>query len=210
MKRKVIVNFANKLSGIEGHNEILQIYNKQNPLPRGYTVKFSDAWCATFVSAVFLKYNCNIFSECSCPQMIEKAKKAGIWIENDAYKPTMGDVILYDWQDTGIGDDTGEADHVGIVIHVTNNMIYVREGNKSGTIGNRTVAINGKYIRGYIVPKFDDTTNNTNINNEDIHKFKTIEEIVDAIIKGYFGNGEDRKNNIYDYFQNLVNDKLSK
>lgn len=204
MKRVDIVNYANKLSGSEGHKEILQIYNKQNPLPRGYTVKFSDPWCATFVSAVFLKYNCNIFSECSCTKMIEKAKNAGIWIENDAYKPAMGDVVLYDWQDTGIGDNAGDADHVGIVINVTNNTIYVREGNKSSSIGNRTLAINGKYIRGYIVPKFEDTK------PLDIHRYKTIEDLVNAIIRGDFGVGEDRKNRLYDYLQDLVNDKLAK
>ena len=31
----------------------------------------------------------------------------GCWQENDAYVPSPGDAILYDWQDNGIGDNTG-------------------------------------------------------------------------------------------------------
>ena len=201
MNRRDIVNYANQLSGESGHNEVLTIYNNQNPLPRNYTVKKSDPWCATFVSAVFLKYNCNIFSECSCNYMIDKAKKAGIWVENDAYKPNIGDVILYDWQDNGIGDNTGIPDHVGIVINVTNNKITIREGNKNNSIGTRVLDVNGKYIRGYITPNFE---------TEDIHKYKTIEELVNGVINGDFGSGEARKNNLYDYIQALVNNKLNK
>ena len=37
------------------HREIIDLYNAHKPLARGYAVKYTDAWCATFVSAVAIK-----------------------------------------------------------------------------------------------------------------------------------------------------------
>ena len=33
------------------HKKIIDVYNSHKPLARGYAVKYTDAWCATFVSA---------------------------------------------------------------------------------------------------------------------------------------------------------------
>lgn len=156
MKRNDIVTTINNLKGEDGHKKVLEVYNAQKPLPRGYKVKPTDAWCATTVSAVFLMNGYADISECSCPQMIEKAKKKGIWVEDDAYTPQIGDIILYDWQDSGKGDNVGVADHVGIVVSATKSKIMVREGNKNKSIGNRDVLVNGGYIRGYITPPYED------------------------------------------------------
>ena len=154
MKRSEVVTTINSLKGEEGHQKVLKIYNAQKPLPRGYAVKAKDSWCAATVSAVFLLNGCKDFSECSCIQMVEKAKKAGLWKEADNYKPKKGDVILYDWDDTDKGDNKGQPDHVGIVISVYKDRFTVREGNKNGAIGNREMKIDGKYIRGFITPKY--------------------------------------------------------
>ena len=35
-------------------------------------------------------------------------------MENDAYVPSPGDYIFYDWQDSGVGDNKGSSDHVGV------------------------------------------------------------------------------------------------
>ena len=138
------------------HKKIIDIYNAQKPLPVGYKVKYTDAWCATFVSAVAvtLGYTDIIPTECSCPRMIELLKKKGIWIENENRTPNPGDLIFYDWEDSGIGDNQGNADHVGIVEKVSENTITVIEGNYSKSVKRRTLAVNGKYIRGYGVPKY--------------------------------------------------------
>ena len=154
MKREDVVKTINNLKGEEGHQKVLSVYNAQKPLPRGYKVKTTDAWCATTVSAVFLMNGYSDISECSCPQMIEKAKAKGIWVEDDAYTPKLGDVIMYDWQDTGYGDNVGVADHVGMVESVEGNRFVVIEGNRNDSVSRRTMDINGLYIRGYIVPKF--------------------------------------------------------
>lgn len=161
MERKQMVEQAQKWLGKNekdgSHKEIIDIYNKRKPLPRGYKVKYTDSWCATFVSAVViaLGYDYDIPVECSCGKMISLAQNAGIWVENDAYIPMPADIILYDWGDKGIGDNTGWADHIGIVEKVENGVITVIEGNFNNAVARREIAVNGRYIRGYITPKYD-------------------------------------------------------
>ena len=142
---------------------IIDTYNAHKPLARGYKVKYTDEWCATFVSAVAIKlgYTDIMPTECSCTKMIELLKKLGAFVENDAYVPKPGDIMFYDWQDNGVGDNKGSADHVGIVEKVEGNTITVIEGNYSQSVKRRNIAVNGKYIRGYGVPKYDKETATT-------------------------------------------------
>lgn len=138
------------------HKKIIDTYNNHKPLARGYKVKYTDAWCATFVSACAIKcgYTDIIPTECGCDEMIKLFKKLNSWVENDSYVPKSGDIIFYDWQDNGIGDNIGAADHVGIVENVINNVIVVIEGNKNNAVERREIQINGRYIRGFGVPKY--------------------------------------------------------
>lgn len=144
--------------GSKEHKSILAVFNNSG-LCKRYKMTTKDAWCATSVSAAFIASGLtNIFPcvECSCAQMIKLAKKAGIWIENDAYVPKTGDVILYDWHDSGKGDNVGTPDHVGIVVSVCNGSIKIIEGNYSDTVKYRYIKVNGKYIRGFIAPKYSE------------------------------------------------------
>ena len=61
---------------------------------------------------------------------------------------------MYDWQDSGSGDNTGVPDHVGIVVSISGNTIRVIEGNISDSVGYRNIAVNGRYIRGYCLPDY--------------------------------------------------------
>jgi hypothetical protein len=142
------------------HKEIIDVYNSHKPLARGYKVKYTDAWCATFVSAVAIKlgYTDIIPTECGCEKMVNLFKGINSWDESDARVPNPGDVIFYDWDDSGSGDNRGSSDHVGIVEKVAGNKITVIEGNYSNAVKRRTLDINGKYIRGYGVPKYDQET----------------------------------------------------
>lgn len=139
------------------HKEIIDIYNKHKPLARNYKVKYTDSWCATTISALAIKlgYTDIIPTECSCQQMIALFKKIGSWVENENRTPNAGDIIFYDWDDKGNGDNQGWSDHVGIVEKVSNGKITVIEGNYSNAVKRRTLEVNGKYIRGYGVPKYD-------------------------------------------------------
>lgn len=139
------------------HRIIIDLYNSHKPLARGYAVQYDDQWCATFVSAVAIKlgYTDIIPTECSCTKMIELLKNLGAWNESDSRKPNPGDLIFYDWHDSGKGDNQNSPDHVGIVEKLSGNTITVIEGNYSNSVKRRTLAVNGKYIRGYGVPKYD-------------------------------------------------------
>ena len=64
-------------------------------------------------------------------------------------------ILFYDWYDKGNGDNTTAPDHVGIVEKVEGDTITVIEGNYSNSVKRRTIKVNGKYIRGYGVPKYD-------------------------------------------------------
>lgn len=138
------------------HKPIIDLYNKIAPLPRGYKMKYTDPWCAAFASVVFS--NCGLLSiapaECSCDYMIARYKAIGRWEENDAYNAQIGDPIFYDWEDDGKGDDVGSSDHVGIIVGKSGGQFVVVEGNKSDAVGYRTVAVNGKYIRGFGKPDY--------------------------------------------------------
>jgi hypothetical protein len=89
--------------------------------------------------------------------MIQLYKKAGRWQENDAYTPKRGDIIFYDWQDNGNGDNGGGSDHVGIVTEVNGGNITVIEGNISDKVGYRTLKVNGNFIRGYGLPDYENS-----------------------------------------------------
>lgn len=138
------------------HKQIIDVYNAHKPLARGYKVKYTDAWCSTYASAVAIKagFTDIIPTECGCQKHIELFKKIGSWVENDAYTPKIGDYIFYDWDDSGAGDNTGSADHVGIVVSVSGKNIKIIEGNKSNAVGYRDLTVNARYIRGYGTPKY--------------------------------------------------------
>lgn len=158
MKRADVIHKITNLKGEDGHKWVVDTYNSISPRPRGYKLQSKDPWCAATVSAVLHSLGNDDIAECSCPSMVKKAKDQGIWIENDGYTPEPGDIIMYDWQDDGSGDNMGNPDHVGFVVKVDDNKITVREGNKNGSVGNRTILRNGKFIRGYIVPKYEEMT----------------------------------------------------
>ena len=158
-RMKVVNILRGWVGGYEGgliHQEILNTYNNHKPLAQGYVVKSWDAWCTTTVSAAFIKAGMTSIAptECSCPRMITLYKNIGRWIENDAYVPQPGDIIMYDWQDNGVGDNVGTADHVGVVESCSGSTIVIIEGNMNNNVGRRNLQVNARYIRGYCCPDF--------------------------------------------------------
>lgn len=167
---------------------IIDLYNSYKPLARGYKVKYTDHWCATTVSAAFIKAGLTDIAptECSCAKMIDAYKKINRWKELDSYIPAPGDIVMYDWDDDGKGDNTGHPEHVGIVSKVLGNIITVVEGNKNEAVGERTLRVNGKYIRGYCLPDYASkaTHEPTSAPKSD---FKTMETSVPILKKGAKG-----------------------
>ena len=192
--------------------EIIDIYNSHTPRARGYKLKYSDEWCAGTVSAAAIATgNTNAVPlEVSCHYMIEGAKTKGIWVENDAYVPQGGDIILYDWQDSGAGDNTGNPDHVGVVEYTSGGIIHVIEGNNGEKVARRDLPVNGRYIRGFIVPKYSNNTASGGSSTPTVSG--TINELARRVIAGEFGSGDARKNALGDKYtavQERVNEILS-
>lgn len=160
LRQKVVDTINAWIGATKGsakHKDILAVYNAFTPLARGYAVQPWDDYCATTASAAYIRAGIAEYTgtECGVERFVEVAKKKGIWVENDAHKPKIGDSCVYDWQDNGIGDATGWADHIGIVSAVNGNTFTVTEGNMSGgVVGTRPLQVNARYIRGYICPDF--------------------------------------------------------
>ncbi|GFI31865.1 N-acetylmuramoyl-L-alanine amidase sle1 [Lachnospiraceae bacterium] len=159
LRNKVVQTARGYLGSKEAdgtNKKIIDGYNAHKPLARGYLVKYTDAWCATFVS--FIGIVCGLTdimpTECGCGAMIDLYKKKGCWQENDAHRPQPADIIMYDWDDNGVGDCTGYPEHVGIVKEVNGNTITVIEGNMNDAVGERTLQVNGRFIRGYCLPDY--------------------------------------------------------
>lgn len=193
--------------------QIIDLYNSVKPLPRGYAVKYTDAWCDATVSAAAIKAGAQdiIGRECGCEQHIKIFKQKGIWIEDGTIRPEPGDVIVYNWGDSTQAND-GYADHIGYVEYVSGNTITAIEGNKNEAVERRSLPVGWGYIRGYAKPKYDNSSSKPNPPQQ---PSKTITEIAEDVIKGVYGNGDTRKNAIesmgYDYYkvQKEVNRILS-
>lgn len=183
--------------GDKKHKEIIDGYNKMKKLPRGYKVKYNDSWCATFASYVMYKCNANNAPyECSVPKMWSKAKKNKQIVKT----PKIDDLIIYDW------GNNGTLDHVGIIYKISGTRLYVIEGNKNEKCDTRIVNKNSSLIHGYIrVPQKTAKTPK-----------KTNTEIAKEVIKGKYGNGEERKKTIeklgynYNEIQKIVNELKKK
>ena len=206
-----------KISSWEGYNErsgqykaIIDGYNAYLPtaIKAGcvnYKVKYTDEWCATAASYAYIACGLGYLFpvECSCPRMITLAKKMGIWQENDGYTPKPAEAVLYDWDDSGKGDNVGTADHIGIVIAVDGNTFTVMEGNNGETVKRRTMSVNGKYIRGFITPKFG-TEKKT---NAIVEPQKTDTDLAVEVWYNVHGIGDKRKESLgsrYDSVQASV------
>lgn len=138
------------------HKRIIDLYNSHKPLARGYKLQYGDAWCAGFVSAVAIKLDLTDImpTEVGVGNMIDLYRKLCRWKEQDSYVPSPGDVIMYAWGDSGAGDCTGGASHVGIVVSCDGKTITVIEGNYHNAVDYREIAVNGRYIRGFGLPDY--------------------------------------------------------
>lgn len=188
------------------HVELVSIFNSVKP--DGYTLKRSDPWCAGGLSAATIQAFGKAVAKkyfplsAGCPMMITKAKKLGIWIENDAHKPKFCEWILYDWDDSGRGNNTGNPDHVGLVVEVNGSTINVLEFNHHGSVGYREIEVNGTYIRGFIAPDYADVAKALSSGSSTAPK-KSNTEIAKEVIAGKWGNGDARITKLkaagYDY-----------
>lgn len=225
IRAKVVETAKRHIGCKEGsaeHHAIIDLFNTVKP--DGWKMTYSAAWCAAFATEVLIEALGAADAKkvapmsANCDNMIKHAKEMGCWVENDAYKPKKAEMVLYDWQDTGYGDDKGGADHVGIVEKVSGDTITVIEGNYSDMVKRRTLKVNGRYIRGYVTPLYSKIATKKAPAKKDekpAEKKKTVLQIAREVIDGKWGNGDDRRKKLtkagydYDAVQKKVNELLA-
>lgn len=154
--RQFLVDTAMKYLGVQegtpDHHAIIDAYNSVSPLPRGYKVQYTDAWCATFVTFVFDQcHMANLIErECGCQEMIDKCKKRNL-VDYQKLNSSMeiGNIVFYDW------DRNGRSDHVGIIYKTTSTQLYVIEGNYQDEVKIRNIDKTSKMISCFVTPYFD-------------------------------------------------------
>lgn len=160
------------------YKEIMVIYNSHKPLAGGYSIKSTDDWCDTFVSAVAIKANATdlIGTEVGVERHVAIFKEKGIWIEDGTTTPKEGDIIVFNWKAMMQPND-GFADHIGFVERVDGSFITTIEGNNGETVARRqAIPIGWKFIRGFARPRYDKETEDI----MDISKLTDTE--VDALL----------------------------
>ena len=216
------------------HQEMLDIYNAQSPLPRGTRMLAPWPWCAAFVSTVSLQCGLRDImpTECGCPGMVRLYQEIGRWVEDDAYAPSPGDVIFYDWQDSATNyattDNVGHPDHVGIVLDCDGNNMTIIEGNCDNAVKTRSLAVNARFIRGYGVPDFASKADGAEPQPtpeptpkptpqpepEKPAEETTVDPFITAkareVINGKWGNGQARKDALAAWFIKAVQDEVNR
>ena len=137
------------------HRSIIDIYNTYRPRPRGYKMKYSDAWCDACVSAAAIASGNvgAVGAECGVPSHISIFKKKGIWIEDGTITPRAGDIIVFAWSKSR-QPNNASGSHIGIVESVKKGKITTIEGNYRDMVGRRTIKVGWGYIRGYARPNY--------------------------------------------------------
>lgn len=153
----IAMSYLGCKQGSAKQKELIRIFNTKKP--QGYTAHWRDPWCAEAWTAWQIEAgntNKEVPLSANCGQIIRDAQRLGIWVENDSTVPQIGWGILYDWDDSGRGENTGGADHIGLIYAVDNKYIYVIEGNKgeASVCGKRAIQIDGRFIRGFVAPNY--------------------------------------------------------
>lgn len=101
-------------------------------------------WCACFVSWCFAQagYSEPRFSGCTSGGMAWY-QYHGQWGDRNYSDIAPGDAIFFDW------DNSGDADHVGIVVGTDGERVYTVEGNSGDACKIRSYPLGSSVIRGY-------------------------------------------------------------
>ena len=101
-------------------------------------------WCACFVSWCFAQagYSEPRFSGCTSGGMAWY-QSHGQWGDRNYSDIAPGDAIFFDW------DNSGDADHVGIVVGTDGERVYTVEGNSGDACKIRSYPLGSSVIRGY-------------------------------------------------------------
>ena len=107
-------------------------------------------WCACFVSWCYNQAGLSEprFSGCTSGGMAWFQSR-GQWANRGYSDIAPGDAIFFDW------DNSGNADHVGIVIGTDGTNVYTVEGNSGNACKIKSYPLNSSVIRGYGLMNWD-------------------------------------------------------
>lgn len=162
---------------------------------RRYKMKKGDNWCAMFATVIANRCGLNADKfpyEVSVFYQVQRAKELGtFYTDRSLVQPH--DLIIYDW------DSNGVLDHVGIVVSSGSEYIRVIEGNKSDTVGYRTVNLHSAAVVGFIKTGYKGSQ--TEAKMPVLGERERIGLLAKRAIEGEFGNGEDRERNLGNDYQ---------
>lgn len=161
------------------HKKIIDIFNSSKL--KTFSVSYSDAWCAAFISAMAVETGMDklIPISANCDEMYKKGKIMGISIPKNSWSPKVGDIIFYDW------DFNDELDHVGAVKSINGSCITVIEGNKNDSVAHRDINYKNGTITKILRPRYETETIK--------RSYKDYCNTAINVINGKYGNGENRK-----------------
>lgn len=107
-------------------------------------------WCACFVSWCYNRMGESEprFAACTS-QGMPWFQSRGQWGDRNYSDIAPGDAIFFDW------DNSGDADHVGIVIGTDGTNVYTVEGNSGDACKIRSYPLGSSLIRGYGLMNWD-------------------------------------------------------
>lgn len=179
-----------------GDDKYIQYYNKITGA--SFSVS-STPWCAIFVTYQLRHADipisvCPNFAGCT-------TLRDNFLIPNKLYKPRSytpktGDLIMFDW------NNSGDCDHVGIVECCKNGKVYTIEGNSKGgytTYGvrHKSYNCNSQYICGYGALQYESITGNVSI----------IDNVMSAITS--FGQSTSARKEYIKKFQTWMNNEYN-
>lgn len=133
-----------------GNQQVVDIAQSQvgnvggQPYWSWYGFESRVEWCACFVSWCFAQagYSEPRFASCTSGGMAW-FQSHGQWGDRNYRDIAPGDAIFFDW------DNSGNADHVGIVIGTDGERVYTVEGNSGDACKIRSYPLGSSVIRGY-------------------------------------------------------------
>lgn len=185
--RTLVVQAAGKYIGVEKgdelHRFLVDIYNSHKPLARSYRLKYTDDWCAGFVSSIAIMTGTYdiIPTEVGAQEQLVKFQKLGRFQEDESIMPQLGDIVYYCWSENGRENNTGRANHVGIVSDVFGDTFQVIEGNMDvhgvSMVGIRRVARNALYLRGFGLPNYAQKAAEMDPHDAPFYKYVDCDEL---------------------------------
>ena len=162
---RVAQSYVGCKQGSSQHKKLVDTFNKWSRNYKDEVANYTCPWCAIACSSWSNLANCTIDivpRTYNCGRWIDQAKKMGIWVENDNYKPQAGDFIIYYWS-APTGDCTYGASHIGVVEKVSGSTITVIEGNMGSPshCGRRSIPVGWRYIRGFVTPRYKSSSSSS-------------------------------------------------